>query len=183
MFSSLIAPNCGIQALAALPRCAAVRPLPKNDVVPFVGMASGAVGFGGIALKLIAARPTVVLLLGDGLKVLRAYTERVVAKVVDCGFVRNRPLCHEVAVPMGQPRFAVCAKLAVATGKPVGRPVPAISGLFNLRPKPFFRRTYDLLGAHGHERVAMAVPAPVVHSAPTALFSGVLTFGNGALHA
>ena len=74
-------------------------------------------------------------------------------------------------------------EVAVAGGRPPALPRPADIGAaapVNLGPKPFLNGAYDLLRAQVGEWVTMALPAAIMHTAPTTFVNRLQAAENRA---
>lgn len=175
----------GTLADAALARNAAVFTTAVDRVRLGVFVALRAMSLSSVHSEARRWRAVVIHSLADGVQVARVHAWRIAAQVVDgCAFW-NWPEGHLVGEPVRKHVAAGFVELPVTGRETPALPFPALAGAapVNLRPETLRRRPDYELRARGAKNVTMALPAPVVHPAPTALFSEFVATLNGACHA
>ena len=149
------------------------------------GVPPFAMRFRSVLSELSLRIPKVVLALRNGFQVIRSNTSGRPTEMVDHEAFGDRPVRQLVREPMGQHRtlFSTSSpKKPVASRQAVCRPKPALSRPIDLRPEPLLSGSGYEFRAGGSERVAMTLPAAVVHSAPPSFLSGLLAGINGTKH-
>ena len=149
-------------------------------------MAMLTVSLRGVAFELDGRGSMKVLSVGLRNQMARVTARRVSADVTRLHALRNGLPCHRQHQPVSKPRASApcvssgCSEMAVARGQSVPNPFPTFIGAadIHLRPHPFLQRPIHHFRALVDERVAMTLPATVVHRAPRSLFRRLQTVGD-----
>lgn len=113
-------------------------------------------------------------------------TTRIVTRVADLESFRDSVISQRVSKTMRKP----CAPIASTANPEVtvtrrqarSTPQPAFTRLVSFCPEPIFKRAKNHLWAMVRQRVAVPLPAAIVHTAPTTFLSGFSTPIDGACH-
>ena len=157
--------------------------------------------FKGVLMPVFAMRPgfeylvvtvrvaAVVLQRGNGLKVGGVHAGTITAEMVKGRIIRDKAdeQCVSEAMACPSPRASGVSVCGLELPIPVdseGSPLPALirTALINLSPETRFQRADNTAGRLVDHRVAVFIPAPIVHCAPPTLFGRFKATRNGAHH-
>lgn len=163
-----------------------VRPIRSSDGVSCVEwMTMLAVRLSRVHFEVGARRVMHVLRVRNKFQMVGPDATRGHTDVVDLKARRDVSPDEGVSQTVSKPVSSTntgCSEYSVSRWQLVSLPKPTLPALINLCPKPLLKRADYLFGALIGKRVAMTLPAPIVHLAPTTLLGGLQTAFNGAIH-